>query len=113
MTISLLAIRGRNRKGPYWPDLYPRCCLGELLTGRQGTRRDFEVTLKEISGGPQTPKRDCLPEHLPSADGLEGVADVVDSRRRGIVGPDDGHHVEAAALLQQTVPFEIVERGER
>ena len=77
---------------------------------RGGPARHF--TSKEISGGPQTPKRDCLPEHLPSADGLEGVTDVLDSWRRRIVGPDDGHDVEAAALLQQTVPFEIVERGE-
>src|SRR5262249_41271491 len=53
-----------------------------------------------------------LSKHLPAADGVEGIADVLDLRRAAVVGPEDGHDVEAAALLEEVVLAEEVQRGE-
>jgi len=48
-------------------------------------------------------------EHLASADGLEGMAEMLDRRRSSPLGPDDGDHVEPAALVQKAVCLEEME----
>src|SRR4051812_9991899 len=53
-----------------------------------------------------------LAEHLPPADRLEGVADVLDLGAAAVLGPDDGDDIEAAALLEQAMAFEEVEGGQ-
>ena len=43
-------------------------------------------------------------KHLPLADRFKGVPKVLDLGRPVVVGPDDRHHVEPAALFEQVPP---------
>jgi hypothetical protein len=52
----------------------------------------------------------CLTKHLPAADRLEGIAEVFDPRRAAIVGPEDRHDVEPAALIEQSVSAHELQR---
>jgi len=61
-----------------------------------------------VSSDPEVGK---LTKHLTHADGFEGMADVFDIRKALSVGPDEGHDVETAALLEEIVFFKETERG--
>jgi hypothetical protein len=51
-------------------------------------------------------------EHLPSADRLESVLEVLDRGKPAVIGPDDRDDVEPARMFEQGMALEEVERGE-